>query len=277
LVLAAIFGVPLLIASYFCNRRAATGTVAPPRHAYCSSVFMEFRPSERTEDGWRPRFAVAGENIRPSDGMESIAQPTNTATPTKIAPSGPSNEDLLSALARCKFAARLLAGRASVCQIGYSEPHGPELVGAAVESLVIYAAKTEVTPATLRRYQTNSTIKMQIHELRRERLPSSYDAVYSFDALERIAPEQEDDVIRHIRESLSNGSDVAIVGCPSHASAANGGNIDRVHRRSGLQLQMLVSRHFDTVLMFSMVENDIQAGLLPGADYFIAVASSRRG
>jgi hypothetical protein len=39
----------------------------------------------------------------------------------------------------------------------------------------------------------------------------------------------------------------------------------------------LVSRHFDTVLMFSMVENDIQAGLLPGADYFIAVASCRRG
>jgi hypothetical protein len=277
LVLGAIFGVPLLIASYLCNRRAAVGTAVPPRHAHCSSVFMEFRPSDRTEDGWRPRFAVAGESVRPSDGTESIAQPTNVAAPAKIAQSDTSNEDLVSVLARYKFAARLLSGRANVCQIGYSELHGPELVGAAVKSLVVYVAKTEVTPATLRRYQANSKIKMQIHDLGRERLPASYDAIYSFDALERIAPEQEDGVVRHMRESLSSGSDVVIIGCPGHVTAAIAGGIDRVHRRSGLQLQMLVSQHFDTVLMFSMVENDIQAGLLPGADYFIAVASSRRG
>jgi hypothetical protein len=276
LVLAAIFGVPLLIASYFCNRRAAVGTVVPPRHAHCSSVFMEFRPSDRTEDGWRPRFAVAGETIRPSDGTESIAQPTNAAAPTKIAPSELSKDDLLSSLARYKFAARLLGGRANVCQIGYGELHGPGLVAAAVKSLIIYADKTEIAQATLLRYQANSTIKMQIHDLDRERLPASYDAIYSFDALERIAPEQEDDVVRHMRESLSSGSDVAIIGCPSHVTAAIGGDVDRVYRRSGLQLQMLVSRHFDTVLMFSMVENDIQAGLLPGADYFIAVSSCRR-
>jgi hypothetical protein len=251
--------------------------VMPPRNAYCSSVFMEFCPSDRTEDGWQPRFVVAGEIVRPSDGTESIVQPTNAVAPTKIAQSRPSRKDLLSSLTRYKFAARLLSGRANVCQIGYGEFYGPELVGAAVKSLVIYVAKTEVAPTTLRRYQADPAIKMQIHELGRERLPASYDAIYSFDALERTAPEQEDDVVRHIRESLSSGSDVAIIGCSGHVTAAIGGDIERLHWRTGSQLQMLVSRHFDTVLMFSMVENDIQAGLLPGADYFIAVASCRRG
>ena len=105
-------------------------------------------------------------------------------------------------------------------------------------------------------------------------MPASHNALYSFDALERIAPEKEDDVLRHMRESLSSGSDVAIIGCPGRAGASH--DAEALHRRSGLQLQMLVSRHFSTVLMFSMVEADIQAGLLNGADYFIAVASSRR-
>jgi hypothetical protein len=274
LVLAAIFGVPLLIASYLCNRRAAVGTAAPPRRAHCSSVCMEFHPSERTEDGWQPRFTVAGETIRPSDGTESIAQPATSVALSKALRPAKSNDDLLNALARYKFAARLLGDHDSVCQIGYDGSQGPEFVAGAVKSLAIFADKAELVSVSVRKYQADSTIKIQAHDIVRERLPASHNALYSFDALERIAPENEDDVLLHMRESLSSGSDVAIIGCPGRAAASH--DAEALHRRSGLQLQRLVSRHFSTVLMFSMVEADIQAGLLNGADYFIAVASSRR-
>jgi hypothetical protein len=274
LILAAVFGAPLLVASYFCNRRAAVGTTVPPGHAHCSSVFMEFRLSDRTEDVWRPRYSVAGETVRPSDGTESVQLPAEDAATATVAQSARSNEDLLSVLARYKFAARLLDGRDSVCQIGFAESLGPELVAAAVKSLVIFAEKSELKPASFRNYPADSTIKMQAHEIGRERLPHSYNALYSFEALERVAPEHEDDVLRHMRESLSGASDIAIIGCPGRTAPRN--NAVNTHQRSGLQLQILVSRHFGTVLMFSMVDSDIQAGLLHGADYFIAVASSRR-
>ena len=176
---------------------------------------MEFHASDRTEDGWQPRFSIAGETIRSSDGSNVVeAVPAKTIAIGKMAQAVPSNEGLLATLARYKFAARMLAGRANVCQIGYGEQLGPDLVGAAVKSLVIYADKTEATPATLRKYQVDSAIKMQLHEIWRERPPASYDALYSFDALERVAPEYEDDAVRHMRESLSRESDVAIIGCP---------------------------------------------------------------
>jgi len=152
---------------------------------------------------------------------------------------------------------------------------GPDLVGAAVEALVIYADKTEVSPASLRKYQVDSTIKMQLHDIRSERLPASYDALYSFDALERVAFEVENDVLRHIRESLSRESDVAIIGCSARPSGAEGSDKDGRFPRSGLKLRSLISQHFDTVLIFSMVDDDIQAGLLPSADYYLAVATGR--
>jgi hypothetical protein len=195
--------------------------------------------------------------------------------PAKIAHAAKSNESLL-ALARYKFAARMLAGRQNVCQVGYSERLGSDLVGAAVKTLVVYADKTDVSPATLRTYQGDSTIRIQLHDIRRERLPASYDAVYTFDTLERVAPEDEHDVLRHICESLSRPSDVAIIGCPGRTADTAGVVTDDKYRRGGLQLRTLISRHFDTVLMFSLVGDDIQAGLLPSADYYLAVASGRR-
>ena len=276
LLAAAIFGPTLLVVSYLCNRRAAVGLATPSAYGHCSSVFMEFHASDRTVDGWQPRFSIAGETIRSSDGSNVVeAVPAKTIAIGKMAQAVPSNEGLLATLARYKFAARMLAGRANVCQIGYGEQLGPDLVGAAVTSLVIYADKTEATPATLRKYQFDSAIKMQLHEIWRERPPASYDALYSFDALERVAPEYEDDAVRHMRESLSRESDVAIIGCPARTAELMGDVADNKYRRGGLQLRSLISRHFDTVLMFSMVQDDIQAGLLPSADYFLAVASAR--
>ena len=276
LPVAALLGPPLLLASYLCNRRAAVGSTRPPKTGHCSSIFMEFHASDRTENGWQPRFAIAGENIRPSDGTDvAVGVPAAKVATAKVAQAAKSNESLLVTLARYKFAARMLSGRGNVCQVGYTEELGPDLVGAAVKALVIYADKTEVSPANLHKYQVDSAIKMQLHDIRRERLPASYDALYSFDALERVAFEVESDVLRHIRESLSRESDVAIIGCPARPSGAEGGGKDNRFLRSGLKLRSLVSQHFDTVLMFSMVDDDIRVGLLPSADYYLAVGSGR--
>jgi len=276
LSIAAVFGAPLLLASYVCNRQAAVGKRAPPVRGHCSSVFMEFHASDRTETVWHPRFALSGENVRPSDGSDIAATVrAKGVTTAKAAQTVNRNDGLLATLARYKFAARMLSGRGNVCQLGYGEPLGPEIVSAAVKELVVYADKSEVQLASSGTYQANSPIKVQLHEIRRGRLPASFDALYSFDLLEGIASEIENDVLIHIRESLSRESDIAIIGCPARTVQSEGIVLDKTFRRSGLQLRSLVSQHFDTVLMFSMTEDDIQAGLLSSADYFLAVASGR--
>jgi hypothetical protein len=276
LPVAAAFGPPLLIASYLCNRSAALGLPMPPVQGYCSSVFMEMRASGRTQSGWRPRFGIDRETIRPSDGANVSPKILSTAgSGGKLLQQVKASDSLLSSLARYKFAARMLAGKENVCQIGYDQAAGPALVRSAVTALIIYVDRTEVPANTFQKYEIDSTIQMEFHEISRERLPASYDAIYSFDALEGIAPENEQDFLQHIGESLSRDSDVVIMGCPARISEDAGKKIGGQYPRRGIQLRSLMLRYFDTVLMFSMIEDQIEAGVLSSADYFIAVVCGR--
>ena len=90
-----------------------------------------------------------------------------------------------------------------------------------------------------------------------EPLPKLYDAIYSFNVLERISPEHETDFVQHLGNSLSGDWDVAIIGCPSPCH-----DEDRAKRpiytRTGPELRELMLQEFDMVMLFSMVEEVVR-------------------
>ena len=269
LPLAAALGPPLLVASYIGNRFAAHGASAMTTHGNFSSVCMEMRPTGRTSDGWQPRFVNAWDITRAESGRfarEGEIHLTNSnALPAK------SDRALLTALARYRFAARMLAGEERVCQIGINRSVAPDVVRVEVGALTVYFDKASAMAGLPVKFHADSLIAVELHDLRGERLPMTYDAIYSFDALERIAPHQQEDFLRHMRESLKNDSSTVIVGCPARSAMLS--RTDGIYGRTGSELRSLMLQHFGTALMFSMVEDEIHAGLVPSANYYLAVAS----
>lgn len=270
----ALWGPWLLLENYRCNKAAAIGAMAPPERGYLSSILMEMRPSGRTEGGWQPRFVRRREQIRQPAPIDAGAEVSfKSSIADKLLLVAKSDEALPSLLARYKFAAIMLAGRQNVGQIGHDESIGPEIVRPAVKSITIYEFEQKLNAS--RPIAAESTINVTFHDIRRDQLPKAFDAIYTFDLLERVAPEDEDGVMTHVRRSLSHEGDIAIIGCPSYEADALGRLAAGRYRRGGSEFRSFMLRHFDVVLIFSMVKDEIQAGLISSADYFLAVGSGR--
>ena len=120
---------------------------------------------------------------------------------------------------------------------------------------------------------------LDAHDIVQESLPKLYDAIYSFNVLERISPEHETDFVQHLGDSLSGDCDVAIIGCPSPChDEANLRHLAKgpIYTRTGPELRELMLQKFDTVMLFSMDEEVIQVGISPEAQYFLALCSSKK-
>jgi hypothetical protein len=282
LPVAAIAGGFLALASYTCNRAALRTRSEPPRRSGCSSVFMVMRPSPSLLSIPLPRFADEDLALpRPPvlsnadevlfqqfGGSQHAPPPTTKRRRTEDA------RRLAVILARYKFVANLLAGRHDVCELGRSHPLGIRLVLPQVRKIGVYDNDKIFIANIRRRNQGAPTLQADVHDIVREALPRSHDAIYSFDVLERTAPEHEDDFVRHLRDSLGRNCDVAIIGCPSpdHDDSATA----CIYTRTGRALRELMHLGFDMVMLFSMNEAVIQPGISPKAQYFLALCCAKK-
>jgi hypothetical protein len=211
---------------------------------------------------------IADERLQ--GGVSSLAQLATTRTEEA--------RRLAIGLARYKFVANLLAGRHDVCEVGRSHPLGIRFVLSEVKKMAVYDDDESFIADFRRRNQDMWTLQADVHDVIREHLPRTHDAIFSFDVLERTAPEYEDDCIRHIRDSLSKNSDIAIISCPAHGHDERlSGKSEAIHTRSGLSLRDLLQRHFNAVMLFSMNDEFIQPGISPDAHYFLAVCCAKKG
>ena len=118
--------------------------------------------------------------------------------------------------ARYKFVANLLAGRHDVCELGRSHPLGVRLVLPKVKKIAVYDRDGIFIESIRRRNQTcDGRWKLMsmtsFENLCQERMTPSIALM----CLKYVAPEHEEDFVRHVRDSLSRNYDVAIIGCPS--------------------------------------------------------------
>ena len=185
---------------------------------------------------------------------------------------------LVFLLARYKFVAKMLQGKKRVVEIGSADAFGTRIVQQHVGHVTtidfdpIFVADVKV--------RMNPEWKLDVleHDIVQGPLQQTYDAAYTLDLLEHIAPEKEDLFIQNIRDSL-NPYGVVIVGSPtihSQPYASPPSREGHINCKDYEGLKTLLEKYFHHVFVFSMNDEIVHTGFSKMSNYFLALACTAR-
>jgi 2-polyprenyl-3-methyl-5-hydroxy-6-metoxy-1,4-benzoquinol methylase len=184
----------------------------------------------------------------------------------------------LFTLARYKFVAKMFTGRERVLEIGCADAFGTRLVQQATG----HVTAVDFDPVFIEDVQArmNPAWPMQafVHDMLDGPVPGHYDAIFSLDVLEHIAPEHEHRFLTHASASLdTNGA--MIIGMPSLESqtyASPQSKAGHVNCKSGSDFKATLEQHFHNVFVFSMNDEVVHTGYYPMAHYLIALCCGKK-
>jgi 2-polyprenyl-3-methyl-5-hydroxy-6-metoxy-1,4-benzoquinol methylase len=182
---------------------------------------------------------------------------------------------LLFVLARYKFVAKMLSGKNRVVEVGCADAFGTRLVQQEVRSVTASDFDPVfIADARERMAAEGWVCDTIVHDILSGPVPpGGFDAAYSLDVFEHIAPEQEDVFVRNIARSLSR-TGVAVIGSPSLQSqvyASEGSKAGHVNCKDGKDYRRVMERHFENVFLFSMNDEVVHTGFTPMAHYLFAL------
>lgn len=172
-------------------------------------------------------------------------------------------------LARYRWVAHMFHGKQSVLEVGCGEGQKSRIVRQAVGSLMAL----DSDPRQIERAQAQNSPRWPITYLCQSALepyPHTYDAVYSLDLFEHIAPEQEQRLLVNLRACAP----LCILGTPSLESqvyAAPESRAEHVNCLSGETLKAHLLQHWRQVFLFAGHDETITASYLPMAHYLMAI------
>ena len=187
---------------------------------------------------------------------------------------------LLFILARYKFVAKMLAGKPRVVEIGCSDAFGTRVVQQEVGAVTA----SDFDPVFLADARTRMdaegwACETVVHDILTGPVPpGGFDAAYSLDVFEHIAPESEDVFVRNIARSVTRCG-VAVIGSPSlqsQAYASEGSKLGHVNCKDGKEYRRVMERHFENVFLFSMNDEVVHTGFYPMAHYLLAVCTGKK-
>jgi 2-polyprenyl-3-methyl-5-hydroxy-6-metoxy-1,4-benzoquinol methylase len=180
-------------------------------------------------------------------------------------------------LARYKFVAKMLAGRRHVLEVGCSDAFGTRIVVQEVGALTAIDFDPAFVADVNERMDPKWPFICKVHDVTASPA-GNFDAAYSLDVLEHIAPADERRFLTHVAASL--GSDgVAIFGTPSLESQAYASEISRaghVNCKSLLQLKDVLLEYFANVFMFGMNDETLHTGYPAMCHYLLALCCGPR-
>ena len=185
---------------------------------------------------------------------------------------------LLFTLARYKFVAKILSGARRVLEVGCSDGFASRIVQQEVGSLVAVDFDPVFVRDAQERMQDPWRFDCRVHDLLAGPIAESFDAAYSIDVLEHIAPADEARFLGNLVASLAPHASV-VVGTPSiesqvHASVASREGHVNCHAGPGLKQTLL--GYFESVVVFSMNDEVVHTGYAPMAHYLMAVCHRPR-
>lgn len=188
---------------------------------------------------------------------------------------------LVFTLARYKFVAKILSGKARVAEVGCGDGFAARIVKQEVEHLLI----SDVDPLFIENFENPEdqssawSIQSIVHNILEKPLPSpKYDAVYSLDVLEHISSSQEDVFLKNLCKSLIPQG-IGIIGMPSLESqkyASPPSKAGHINCKTGEDLSELMKNYFHNVFLFSMNDEVVHTGFSKMAHYLIAVGCGKR-
>ncbi len=188
---------------------------------------------------------------------------------------------LLFLLSRYKFVAKMLSGKGRVLEVGCADAFGTRLV--LQEGCRVTASDFDavfIDDAKSRMEKDGWACDTVVHDILSGPVPpGEFDAAYSLDVFEHIAPEHEDQFVGNIARSLSPQG-VAIIGSPSLESqtyASPASKAGHVNCKRGADYKAVMLRHFTNVFIFSMNDEVVHTGYSPMAHYLFALCVGPHG
>lgn len=170
-------------------------------------------------------------------------------------------------LARYKFVSKMLAGKKDVAEIGCGDGFYSKLVREGVENLDLYDLDDSLG-VNISAYDVTGKITSI----------GQYDAIYSLDCFEHIAPDLMGVALSNIISSLTkNGT--FIIGMPSLESqeyASPSSKEGHVNCKTGEDLLAILKEYFHNVFMFSMNDETLHTGFFPMSHYLLGVCCGVR-
>jgi 2-polyprenyl-3-methyl-5-hydroxy-6-metoxy-1,4-benzoquinol methylase len=184
----------------------------------------------------------------------------------------------LFTLARYKFVAKLLSGKASALEIGCADAFGTRLV----QQEVGHVTAVDFDPVFINdaksRENKNWPLTLLVHDLLNGPVPGMFDAAYSLDVLEHIQPADERTFMTNLLSSVTSEAPV-IIGMPSlesQAYASPQSKQGHVNCKSGRDFKSGLDEYFYNVFVFSMNDEVVHTGFFPMAHYLLAVCCGNR-
>lgn len=173
-------------------------------------------------------------------------------------------------LARYKFVARMLEGKANVLEVGCADGFGSRIVRQHVGSLLAIDIDEEAIFEAVRQAGDLWHVKFMTHDIMDEPL-HGHDAAYCLDVLEHIAPGRDEELfLRHLRSSAP----VAVIGMPSLESQAYASELSKaghVNCKTGPDLKKTLEGFWSNVFLFGMNDEALHTGFQPMAHYRLAL------
>jgi SAM-dependent methyltransferase len=209
--------------------------------------------------------------VRDRKGLASLGIMTNFVWQTDP-------KRLCFVLARYKFAARMLAGKRHVLEVGCADAFGSRIVRQFVQSLTALDFDPVFTGDATARRDPDWDVDVLLHDMLTGPIERRFDAAYSLDVIEHIPRSDEDRFIRNIADSLTDDG-VLLIGSPSLESqkyASPGSKAGHVNCKSGEELKQTLEAHFANVFIFSMNDEVVHTGFYPMAHYLFALCCNLR-
>ncbi len=179
-------------------------------------------------------------------------------------------------LSRYKFVAKLLAGKASVLEVGCGDAVGTPIVLQTVGMVHGIDFEPLVLNEAMERFRKDGIARasFSIHDVTSKPPPGRFDAAFSLDVIEHIPAKLEDIFIDNICAALGAQA-VLIVGTPNitaneYASPAS--KAGHINLKSAESLHRTLTRRFHNVFNFGMNDEVVHTGYSPMAHYLLAVA-----
>lgn len=185
---------------------------------------------------------------------------------------------LVFLLARYKFVAKMLAGFKRVLEIGCADGFGTRIVVQAVKHVTAVDFDPEFIASAKATMSDRWPFTCLVHDVLKEPVPGEFDAIYSLDVLEHIAPKEESRFLGNMLEPLAPQG-VAIVGTPSLQSQAHASAHSRqghVNCKDQQDLKRLMQQYFQNVFVFSMNDEVVHTGFHAMSHYNLCVCCGRK-
>jgi SAM-dependent methyltransferase len=171
-------------------------------------------------------------------------------------------------LARYKFVAKMLAGKARVLEVGCADGFGSRIVRQHVGHLTAIDIEPESIEAAKRNNSEKWPIEFLTEDFMAGRLSQSWDASYALDVIEHMESPRE------LLRLMAYYSSVAIVGCPSLESQNYASELSKkghinCQTQDDLRGEML--KHFRHVFLFGMNDETLHTGFGPMCQYRFAI------